>query len=122
MSCVKDKGADDTAQKAKKRRALTIATKMDIIERVERGERIADVVRAHNLNRSTVGTIMKSKDKIKKHATTALAMQSKIVSYRREVVMAEMEQLLRMWIEGRRQCCRFIFKASRQRKKEALVI
>ncbi|KHJ44556.1 CENP-B DNA-binding domain protein [Trichuris suis] len=122
MSGVKDKGGDDTAQKAKKRRALTIATKMDIIERVERGERIADVGRAHNLNRSTVGTIMKSKDRIKEHAKTALAMQSKIVSYRREVVMAEMEQLLRMWIEGRRQCCRFIFKASRQRKKEALVI
>ncbi|KFD54630.1 hypothetical protein M513_04575, partial [Trichuris suis] len=103
MSGVKHKGGDDTAQKAKKRRALTIAAKMDIIERVERGERIADVGRAHNLNRSTVGTIMKSKDKIKEHAKTAFAMQSKIVSYRRGVVMAEMEQLLSMWIEDHQQ-------------------
>ncbi|KHJ44311.1 CENP-B DNA-binding domain protein [Trichuris suis] len=109
MFGVKHKGGDDTAQKAKRRRALTIATKMDIIERVERGERIADIRLAHNLNRSTVGTIMKSKDKIKEQAKTALAMQSKIVSYRRGVVMAEMEQLLRMWIEGRRRCCVVLF-------------
>ncbi|KHJ39827.1 hypothetical protein D918_10140, partial [Trichuris suis] len=50
MPGVKHKGGDDIAQRAKKRRALTIGTKMDI---VERGERIADVGRAHNLNRST---------------------------------------------------------------------
>ncbi|KFD56943.1 hypothetical protein M514_02200 [Trichuris suis] len=119
MSGVKHKGGDDTAQKAKKRRALTIATKMDTIERVERGERIIDVGRAHNLNRFTVDTIMKSKDKIKEHSKTPLAMQSKIVSCRRGVVMAEMEQLLRMWIEGRRRCCVVLFlkPASSGRRK-----
>uniref|UniRef100_A0A3Q3GU97 DDE-1 domain-containing protein n=1 Tax=Kryptolebias marmoratus TaxID=37003 RepID=A0A3Q3GU97_KRYMA len=64
MLGVKHKSIGDAAGSAKKRQAITMKTKVDIIKRVDRGEKMADVAWSYQMNRSTIGTILKNKDKI----------------------------------------------------------
>ena len=64
---------------------------------------MVSVVRAYNMNRSTVGTIYKQKDRIMEHVKGAVPMQSTIISKRRGKVLEEMEKLLAIWLEDQRQ-------------------
>lgn len=99
MSGVKRKGNSEANGNAKKRQAITLEVKMDIIKRLERGERMSDVARKFNMNRSTVGTILKNKEKIVEHVKFPVPMQSTIITKRRGKVIEEMEKLLSVWIE-----------------------
>ena len=103
MSGSKRKSSGDVAGTAKKRHAITMETKVKIIERVERGEKMTDVARSFNLNRSTIGTIIKNKDKILEHVKSAVSMMSTIISKRRGKAMEEMEKLLSMWLQDQHQ-------------------
>ncbi|XP_043291812.1 tigger transposable element-derived protein 1-like isoform X1 [Cervus canadensis] len=103
MSGSKRKSSGDVAGTAKKRHAITMETKVKIIERVERGEKMTDVARSFNLNRSTIGTIVKNKDKILEHVKSAVSMMSTIISKRRGKAMEEMEKLLSMWLQDQHQ-------------------
>ena len=67
MSGVKRKINGEASGSAKKRQAITLEVKMDIIKRLEKGEKMSDVARNFNMNRSTVGTIIKNKEKIVEH-------------------------------------------------------
>ena len=67
MSGVKQKINGEASGSAKKRQAITLEVKMDIIKRLEKGEKMSDVARNFNMNRSTVGTIIKNKEKIVEH-------------------------------------------------------
>ena len=60
----KGKSRRDVVGTAKKCQAITMETKVKIIERVERGEKMLDVARSYNMNCSTIGIILKNKDKI----------------------------------------------------------
>ena len=42
---------------------------MEIIERVERGEKVVDVAHSYNMNCSIIGTGPKNKDKIMEHVS-----------------------------------------------------
>ncbi|TEA39858.1 hypothetical protein DBR06_SOUSAS4610103, partial [Sousa chinensis] len=64
MSGSKCKSSGDVAGTAKKCQVITVETKVKIIERVEQGEKIVDITHSCNMNRSTIGTILKNKDKI----------------------------------------------------------
>ncbi|XP_050037171.1 tigger transposable element-derived protein 6-like [Dermacentor andersoni] len=50
---------------AVKRKNLTISTKIEIIRRVERGEKKSDVAAAYNIPRSTLSTLLKNKADIR---------------------------------------------------------
>ena len=80
MSGIKRKSSGDEAGSAKKRQAITMETKVNIIKRVERGEKMADVARSYQMNRSTIGTILKNKDKIMEHVKSSVPMHSTIIS------------------------------------------
>ncbi|TEA38794.1 hypothetical protein DBR06_SOUSAS610161, partial [Sousa chinensis] len=77
--------------------------KIIIIERVERGEKMVDVTRSYSMNRSTISTILKNKDKIMEHVKSAVPKMSTIVSKKRGKVMEEMEKLLRVWVQNQHQ-------------------
>ena len=49
---------------AKKRQVIMMETRVKIIERVGRGKKMVDVACSYNMNHSTIGTILKNKDKI----------------------------------------------------------
>ncbi|XP_045101357.1 tigger transposable element-derived protein 1-like [Portunus trituberculatus] len=99
MSGVKRKINGEASGSAKKRQAITLEVKMDIIKRLEKGEKMSDVARKFNMNRSTVGTIIKNKEKIVEHGKSAVPMQSTIISKKRGKVIEEMEKHLGIWFE-----------------------
>ncbi|XP_066445361.1 tigger transposable element-derived protein 1-like [Eleutherodactylus coqui] len=98
MSGAKRKGSGD-AGISKKRQAITMQTKADIIKRVERGEKMSDVARSYQMNRSTISTILKSKDRIMEHVRSSVPMHSTIISKKRGKVIEELENLLSIWME-----------------------
>ena len=56
---------------AKKHQAIMTETKVKIIERVEQGKKMVDA-HSYNTNHSTIGTILKNRDKIMEHVKSAL--------------------------------------------------
>ncbi|XP_017772826.1 PREDICTED: tigger transposable element-derived protein 1-like [Nicrophorus vespilloides] len=86
--------------KAKKeRKTITIEKKMDVIRRMESGERRSAVCKALHLAPSTVSTIMGNVDKIKRTYTGATRLSSSRTTYSRSEAMEEMEKLLVLWVE-----------------------
>ncbi|TEA32318.1 hypothetical protein DBR06_SOUSAS28210005, partial [Sousa chinensis] len=57
------------------------------------GEKMQDVARSYNMNRSITGIILKNKDKFMEHVKSAVAMMPTIILKKRGKVM-EMEKLL----------------------------
>lgn len=53
------------AKNVKKRTSLTFATKLEIIRRVEKGEKKSSIAEAYNIQRSTFSTLLKTKSDIK---------------------------------------------------------
>ncbi|XP_066465444.1 tigger transposable element-derived protein 1-like [Eleutherodactylus coqui] len=60
---------------------------------------MADVTRSYQMNCSTVGTILKNKDKIMEHVKSSVPMHSTIISRNHGKVIEELEKLLSIWME-----------------------
>ncbi|TKC46366.1 hypothetical protein EI555_009232 [Monodon monoceros] len=69
-------------------------TKVKVIERMEQGEKMVDVAHSYNMNRSTIGTILKNKDKLMEHVNSAVPMMLTIISKKCGKVMEEMEVVI----------------------------
>ncbi|TEA35674.1 hypothetical protein DBR06_SOUSAS1110020, partial [Sousa chinensis] len=52
---------------AKKHHRIMMETKVKVIERVERGKEMLYLAHSYNMNHSTIGTILKNKDKTMEH-------------------------------------------------------
>ena len=76
MSRSKPKSSSDVAVAgtAKMCRAITMETKVKIIEKVEWGEKIVDITRSYSMNHSITHMILKDKDKILEHAKSAFPL------------------------------------------------
>ncbi|XP_066231909.1 zinc finger MYM-type protein 6 isoform X4 [Saccopteryx leptura] len=79
----------------KKRRMMSMELKQEIIERHERGVRVADLAKEYDRSTSTICTILKQKESLK--AITP-AKGIKIISKLRTSVHEEMERLLLVWL------------------------
>ncbi|GFX59499.1 hypothetical protein TNCV_3373761 [Trichonephila clavipes] len=79
------------------RNMLTVNTKREMITKVKRGQKMADVARQYRVNRSTVCSILTKKDIIKK--IQAAEGVTKITSVKkRSAIHDKMERLLLVWI------------------------
>ncbi|XP_068398055.1 tigger transposable element-derived protein 1-like [Eschrichtius robustus] len=103
MSGSKHKSSGDVAGAAKNRQVITMETKVKIIDRVERGDKMVDVAHSYNLNCSTIGTILKNKDNIMEHVKSAVPMMSTIILKKHGKVMEEVEKLLSVWMQDQPQ-------------------
>ena len=72
MSESKRKSSGDVAGTVKKGQAIMMETKVKVIERLERGKKMLDITHSYNMNHSTIGTILKNKDKIMEHVKSAV--------------------------------------------------
>ena len=63
---------------------------------------MVDVACSYNMNSSTIGTILKNKDKIMEHVKSAVPVMSTIIS-KCGKVMEEMEKLLSVWMQDQHQ-------------------
>lgn len=59
---------------------ITIETKIQILNRIQNQERIADVARHFKLNESTIRTIKKNEDKIRNSVSSGSSVLAKITS------------------------------------------
>ncbi|XP_040579755.1 uncharacterized protein [Lepeophtheirus salmonis] len=83
-----------------KRRAISIETKMDIIKRKEQGERTCQIAQDYGIAKSTISTILKNGESIKKLSAIPSMMGAFYDTRRsRSGKMHEMERILNMWIE-----------------------
>nr|XP_008119379.1 PREDICTED: zinc finger protein 397 [Anolis carolinensis] len=88
---------------SKKRRSISLATKMEIIQRVEAGERKSRVAQSLGLAQSTLKTILNQSDKIKSSVQNCSAVTVGILTRTRHSVIEKMERLLSIWVEEMRQ-------------------
>ncbi|MPD03503.1 CENPB DNA-binding domain-containing protein 1 [Portunus trituberculatus] len=78
-------------------KSFTLEVKLDIIHRYEIGEKTNSIARYHGLTPSTVSTIFKSADSIKKAGLTVSSFQAKRTTRTRDSAMDRMESLVEMW-------------------------
>jgi hypothetical protein len=93
------KGTSPNEIQVKRRKTISIEDKLDIINRLENGERIADICRNVRLAHSSVRTIRDNADKIKASAKSGTNGCAKRTSYSRSSTMERMEKMLSAWIE-----------------------
>ena len=87
----------------KKRKAISMETKVDIIKRSEKGETPTNIGNLLGLSRSTVATIIKDKNRIMDHVKGSAPMQSTVITKQRSGLIIEMERLLVLWLEDQNQ-------------------
>ncbi|XP_069815138.1 tigger transposable element-derived protein 1-like [Dendropsophus ebraccatus] len=91
------------ASASKKRKAITMEVKLDIIKRYDKGETGTDIGRSLGLSRSTVATIIKDKDRILEHVKGSAPMKATVITKQRSGLIIEMERLLVLWLEDQNQ-------------------
>ncbi|XP_072000501.1 tigger transposable element-derived protein 1-like [Engystomops pustulosus] len=99
----KQKSDGNDGDTSKKRKAITMENKVEIIKRSERGETPSSIGRELGYSRSTIGTILKSKARIMEHVKGHSPMNATIITKQRSGIIIEMERLLIIWIEDQNQ-------------------
>ncbi|XP_061657179.1 tigger transposable element-derived protein 1-like [Syngnathoides biaculeatus] len=95
----KRKADSSDGRASKKRKAITMEVKLDIVKRSKRGETPTNIGRVLDLSRSTVATIIKDQDRILEHVKASPHMKSTIISKQNCGLMMEMERLLVLWLK-----------------------
>lgn len=89
--------------KKRPRTALTLEAKLDIIQRLERGQTAASVGRLYNVNESSIRTIKKSAEKIRSAIAQSCSVAAKKFIRVRNPLLERMEMLLVTWMEDQKQ-------------------
>ena len=63
-----------------------------------------DIAHSYDMNCLTVGTILKSKDRIMEHVKSAVPVLLTVISKKHGKVMEKMEKLLSVWLQGQFKC------------------
>lgn len=82
-----------------KRKVLSLLDKINILDRLQKGEKVASVAKSLSLNESTVRTIQKNDKKIRTSVCAGAFDTAKRTSYTRDASIEKMEKLLIIWIE-----------------------
>nr|XP_022911500.1 CENPB DNA-binding domain-containing protein 1-like [Onthophagus taurus] len=96
----KRKGDREIEQGSKRRKTITFAEKLKIIEMAEKGEKLAEIGRRLGYSRSTVNTIVKSKECLKCYVKDGVNLQQTSGTRIRSNVMEEMEGILKVWLDS----------------------
>lgn len=93
--------SDDTIITPKRRKAVTIQAKLDIINCFESDQRMTDIARQYGVNRSTIATIIKDKDKILDYAKAGVSVRIVLLRATKETQPTHdaIAHLLRIWID-----------------------
>ncbi|MEE6472512.1 hypothetical protein FKM82_009634 [Ascaphus truei] len=87
------------ADAKKTRKSITLDMKLKIIKMYDEGVSQAEIGRRLGFHRTTVNTVMKSKDKIIAEIKSATPINTTTIR-KRDSVVADMERLLIIWIEN----------------------
>ncbi|XP_042208103.1 tigger transposable element-derived protein 1-like [Homarus americanus] len=78
---------------------ITLETKLDVLRRLDQGEKLSYIAKTLGLATSNVGTIRDNKDKIWASAKVATPLSACTLYFHCSNVMIKMEHLLSVWIE-----------------------
>ena len=99
----KRKADSSDGSASKKRKAITMQVKLDIIKRSKNGETPTNIDRSLGLSRSTVATILKDKEHIIVHVKGSAPMKATVITKQCSGLIIEMERLLVLWLEDQNQ-------------------
>lgn len=82
------------------RKSVTLGTKLEVLRRIEDGEKIVEICKAMGLAKSTIQTIRDKKEDIKAYLKSATHLNVSRLTRQRNWIMEKMEELLNIWIEN----------------------
>ena len=88
---------------SKKRKAITMEVKLDIIKRSKNGKTPTKIGRSLGFSRSTVASILKDKERIIKHGKGSALMKATVIIKQRGVLIIEKGRILVFWLEDQNQ-------------------
>lgn len=91
----------DTSKK-NKRASISLETKINVLDRLHKGESTASLGRAFCPNEATIRTIKKNDAAIRKSVASGTKLFAKS-SYTRDMIQGKMEKALIIWIEENNQ-------------------
>ncbi|UYV72509.1 hypothetical protein LAZ67_9003463 [Cordylochernes scorpioides] len=86
-------------KKEVKRKVISLETKIEILDRLRKGDRVVDVAKSYSMNEATIRTIRTSENTIRKSVAAGNTTSMGTTSYSRNIAMEKMEQALMLWIE-----------------------
>ncbi|UYV83999.1 TIGD1 [Cordylochernes scorpioides] len=86
-------------KKEVKRKVISLETKIEILGRLRKGDRVVDVAKSYSMNESTIRTIRTNENTIRKSVAAGNTTSMGTTSYTRNIAMGKMEQALMLWIE-----------------------
>ncbi|XP_026482734.1 tigger transposable element-derived protein 1-like [Ctenocephalides felis] len=89
----------EETRKGLKRRCISLENKIEIINRLKDGEKLSAIAKSTNLNESTIRTINKNADHIRKTVADGCPSVAKRVTRTRPSIMVRMERGLMIWLE-----------------------
>lgn len=95
----------EKAVSRKKRRSITMETKIEIIKRAEKGTKATEIARALDIPRTTIVTILKDKARIQEHVKGSASLQSTVITKQRGGLLVQVEKLLIAWLEDQNRHC-----------------
>jgi hypothetical protein len=85
------------------RTVLTLEAKLDIIQRLERGQTAASVGRLYNVNESSIRTIKKSAERIRSAIAQSCSLTAKKSLRVRNPLLERMEMMLTTWMADQKE-------------------
>ena len=96
----KKKGAKKPDKSDKKsRNCLPLDQRLEIVRLRENGLSFAKIARDKKMNESSIRTIWKNKDDIKRQGIQTAKFDAKTIVWKKSTAKLEMEQLLLIWVE-----------------------
>ncbi|XP_019381350.1 PREDICTED: CENPB DNA-binding domain-containing protein 1-like [Gavialis gangeticus] len=92
-----------TPTSTRKRKAITLEEKLEVVKRYERSEKTKEIRYATGLSESTLCTIMDNVEKIRESSNSATRLSMACVSLTRLAIMEKMEHKLTTWTEHQNQ-------------------
>ncbi|KAK1327297.1 hypothetical protein QTO34_014986 [Cnephaeus nilssonii] len=95
----KHKADSSDGSATKRRKAMTMEVKGDIIRRSEKGETPKNIDRLLGQSPTTVSTIIKDQKRVLEHVKGSAPMKSTVVTEQQSGLIIEMERLLVLWLD-----------------------
>ncbi|UYV77478.1 hypothetical protein LAZ67_15001178 [Cordylochernes scorpioides] len=90
-------------KKEVKRKVISLETKIEILDRLRKGDRVVDVAKSYSMNEATIRTIRTNENTIRKSVAAGNTTSMGTTSYTRNIAMEKMEQALMLWKEDQTQ-------------------
>ena len=94
-----NKKKDAKKPEKKSRNCLPLDQRLEIVELRERGLSSAKIARDKKMNGSSIRTIWKNKDDIRRQGIQTAKFDAKTIVWKKSTAKLEMEQLLLIWVE-----------------------